>query len=103
MTHLVMKSLKASVERDKVIEGLQTKIIVSRLQLIFHVLNGHLHVENFLDWLLEVENLFDYMQFPKTRQVKSMTSYRRVHQPGRNKCKITRGVKASNQYVHGQR
>jgi hypothetical protein len=23
--------------------------------------NGHLHVENFLDWLLKVENFFDYM------------------------------------------
>ncbi len=23
--------------------------------------NGHLHVENFLDWILKVENFFDYM------------------------------------------
>jgi hypothetical protein len=23
--------------------------------------NGHLHVENFLDWILEAENFFDYM------------------------------------------
>jgi hypothetical protein len=32
--------------------------------------NGHLHVENFLDWILEVENFFDYTQTPKAQQVK---------------------------------
>ncbi|XP_040994264.1 uncharacterized protein LOC121240799 [Juglans microcarpa x Juglans regia] len=32
--------------------------------------NGHLHVESFLDWLLEVENFFDYMQIPEVQQVK---------------------------------
>lgn len=32
--------------------------------------NGHLHVENFLDWILEVENFFDYMQTPEAQQVK---------------------------------
>jgi hypothetical protein len=32
--------------------------------------NGHLHIENFLDWILEVENLFDYMQTPEAQQVK---------------------------------
>ncbi|KAG2674841.1 hypothetical protein I3760_13G155900 [Carya illinoinensis] len=32
--------------------------------------NGHLHVESFLDWLLEVKNFFDYMQIPKNQQVK---------------------------------
>jgi len=32
--------------------------------------NGHLHVENFLDWILEVENFFNYMQTPEAQQVK---------------------------------
>ncbi|KAG7961926.1 hypothetical protein I3843_09G040300 [Carya illinoinensis] len=32
--------------------------------------NRHLHVESFLDWLLELENFFDYMQIPEAQQVK---------------------------------
>ncbi|KAG2672808.1 hypothetical protein I3760_13G059700, partial [Carya illinoinensis] len=34
------------------------------------MLNGHFHVDSFLDWMLEVENVFDYMQILEAQQVK---------------------------------
>ncbi|KAG2664308.1 hypothetical protein I3760_16G076400 [Carya illinoinensis] len=41
-----------------------------RIKIDLPCFNGHLHVESFLDWMLEVENFFDYMQIPKAQQVK---------------------------------
>jgi hypothetical protein len=40
------------------------------VKIDLHNFNGYLHVENFLDWILEVENFFDYMQTPEAQQVK---------------------------------
>ena len=37
-----------------------------RVKIDLPCFNGHLHVENFLDWILEVENFFNYMQTPDT-------------------------------------
>lgn len=40
-----------------------------RIKLDLPCFNGHLYAESFLDWMLEVENFFDYMQIPEAQQV----------------------------------
>lgn len=32
--------------------------------------DGRLHIEDFLDWIHNVENFFDYLEIPENRQVK---------------------------------
>lgn len=66
--------------------------------------NGHLHVESFLDWLLEVENFFDYMKIPKNQRVK-LVPYK-LHGGASawwEQTQITRDDKASNPSVCGTR
>ncbi|KAG7973788.1 hypothetical protein I3843_06G014700, partial [Carya illinoinensis] len=41
-----------------------------RIKIDLPCFNRHLHVQSFLDWMLEVENFFDYMQIPEAQQVK---------------------------------
>jgi hypothetical protein len=38
-----------------------------RVKIDLPTFNGHLHVEKFLDWILEVENFFDYTQTPESQ------------------------------------
>ena len=35
--------------------------------------NGTFNIEEFLDWLVEVEHFFDYMDVPEERRVKTIT------------------------------
>lgn len=42
-------------------------IISSNLILSF---DGHMHIEDFLDWLQSVEMFFEYMDIPTDKQVK---------------------------------
>ncbi|XP_042955895.1 uncharacterized protein LOC122291913 [Carya illinoinensis] len=41
-----------------------------RIKFDLPCFNGHLHGEIFLDWMLEVEKFFYYMQIPQAQQVK---------------------------------
>lgn len=41
-----------------------------RVKIDLPYFNGYFHCENLLDWILEVENFFAYMQTPESKQVK---------------------------------
>lgn len=32
--------------------------------------DGHLHIEDLLDWIIGVEHFFEYMEIPEDRKVK---------------------------------
>ena len=41
-----------------------------RIKVDIPCFDGHLHIEDFLDWIQTVENFFDYMNVPDSKQVK---------------------------------
>jgi hypothetical protein len=41
-----------------------------RMKIDLLSFDGHLHIEYFFDWIVEVERLFEYMSIPKERKVK---------------------------------
>ncbi|KAK1261225.1 hypothetical protein QJS04_geneDACA019084 [Acorus gramineus] len=41
-----------------------------RINIDLPSFNGHLNIEEFLDWLAEVERFFDYMDIPEERKEK---------------------------------
>ena len=41
-----------------------------QLKMEFPTFNGQLHIEEFLDWLNEIERFFDYMKIPDDKKVK---------------------------------
>lgn len=41
-----------------------------RLQLDLPVFNGNMHIQEFIDWIAEVEHFFIYMDISETKKVK---------------------------------
>lgn len=44
-----------------------------KLKVDLPCFNGHLHIEDFLDWLQHVETIFEYMSINVTQQVKHVS------------------------------
>lgn len=41
-----------------------------KLKMDIPSFNGALHIEEFIEWMIEIERFFDYMNIEKKRQVK---------------------------------
>ncbi|KAH7853915.1 hypothetical protein Vadar_008022 [Vaccinium darrowii] len=53
-----------------------------RVKIDLPCFNGHLHVESFIDWLLKVENFFDYMQIPEDQQAECANTLQKKEAKG---------------------
>ncbi len=42
------------------------------MKIDFPTFNMHFHIEEFLDWVMDVERFFEYMSIPEERKVKLM-------------------------------
>ncbi|KAG6655787.1 hypothetical protein CIPAW_05G240600 [Carya illinoinensis] len=70
MTLLVMRKQRGFARGIHEARRIPEKNNNFRIKIDLSCFNGHLHVESFLNWMLEVENFFEYMQIPEAQQVK---------------------------------
>jgi hypothetical protein len=41
-----------------------------QMKIDLPLFDGHLHIEDFIDWIMEVDRFFEYMSIPDERKVK---------------------------------
>ena len=65
--------------------------------------NGYFYKEDFLDWLLDLEDLFDYENICDEKKVKiALYKLESMHYIGENEYKLIESDKVKTKFVHGQ-